>query len=131
MTCHECRQQLVLAEEGGPVSVPAREHLEQCAACQEFVRDGEQLQVQMRLLAESEHAPEELHEQVQAMLDGQRRSRGKLSGQGRRRQRTRQRTAATVTNTAQAMSSLTEHTYISFMWATARPESSDPLRTDD
>ena len=70
MTCHECRQQLVLAEEGGPVSVPAREHLEQCAACQEFVRDGEQLQAQMQLLAESEHAPEELHEQVQAMLDG-------------------------------------------------------------
>ena len=70
MTCHECRQQLVLAEDGGPVSVPAREHLEQCAACREFVRDGEQLRAQMRLLAESEHAPEELHEQVEAMLDG-------------------------------------------------------------
>jgi anti-sigma factor RsiW len=70
MTCHECRQQLVLAEDGGPVSVPAREHLEQCAACREFVRDGEQLRAQMRILAEGEHAPEELHEQVQAVLDG-------------------------------------------------------------
>ena len=70
MTCQECRQQLVLAEDGGPVSVPAREHLEQCAACQEFVRDGEQLRAQMRQLAESEHAPQELHEHVQAMLDG-------------------------------------------------------------
>jgi len=70
MTCQECRQQLVLAEDGGLVSVPAREHLEQCAACQEFVRDGEQLRAQMRQLAESEHAPQELHEQVQAMLDG-------------------------------------------------------------
>ena len=70
MTCQECRQQLVLAEDGGPVSVPAREHLEQCVACQEFVRDGEQLRAQMRVLAESERAPEELHEQVQTMLDG-------------------------------------------------------------
>ena len=70
MTCHECRQQLVLSEDGGPVSVPAREHLEQCAPCQEFVWDGEQLRAQMRLLAESEHAPHELHQQVQAMVDG-------------------------------------------------------------
>jgi anti-sigma factor RsiW len=70
MNCRECREQLVLAEAGGPVSVPAREHLEQCAACREFVRDGERLRAQMRILAESEHAPQELHERVQAMIDG-------------------------------------------------------------
>jgi anti-sigma factor RsiW len=80
MTCHEWRQQVVLAEDGGPVSVPAHEHLEQCAACREFVGDGERLRAQMRILAESEHAPEELHEQVQAMLDG----RGTIKHERRR-----------------------------------------------
>ncbi len=70
MICQECRQQLVLAEDGAPVSVAAREHLEQCAACQEFVRDGERLRAQMRVLAEGEHAPQELRQQVQALLDG-------------------------------------------------------------
>jgi len=70
MTCDECRQQLVLAEESGAVSAPAREHLDRCSACQEFVRDGERLRTQMRMLAESEHAPRELREQVETLLSG-------------------------------------------------------------
>ncbi len=70
MTCDECRQQLVLAEEGGGVSAPVREHLDRCPACQECVGDGERLRRQMRMLAESERAPRELHEQVQALLAG-------------------------------------------------------------
>ena len=68
MTCYECRQQLVSAEDQGPVPAPAREHLERCAACQDFVRDGERMRAQVRMLAETEHAPEELHEQVRAVL---------------------------------------------------------------
>ena len=77
MTCNECRQQFVLAEDNGPVPVPAREHLEQCTACQEFVRDGEKLRAQMRVLTQTEHAPQELHEQVQALLGGQRPVKGR------------------------------------------------------
>lgn len=69
MTCDECRQQVVLAEDSGPVPGLAREHLERCGACQEFVRDGERLRKHVRMLAETEHAPRELHEQVQAVLD--------------------------------------------------------------
>ena len=59
MTCDECRQQLVLAEESGAVSAPAREHLDRCSACQEFVRDGERLRTQMRMLAESDDKEED------------------------------------------------------------------------
>ncbi len=69
MTCDECRQQLVLAEDEEPVPGPAREHLERCAGCQEFAQDGKRLRKEMRGLAESEHAPGELREQVQALFD--------------------------------------------------------------
>jgi anti-sigma factor RsiW len=69
MTCDECREQLVLAEEEGPVPVPAQEHLERCLACQEFLHDAERLRKEVRLLAETEQAPRELREQVQAIFD--------------------------------------------------------------
>src|SRR6516225_7767392 len=59
-----------LSRRGRASFCSAHEHLDQCSACQEFVRDGERLRAQMRILAESEHAPQELHKQVQAMLDG-------------------------------------------------------------
>lgn len=68
MTCDECRQQLVLAEENGPVPAPAQEHLERCLACQEFSQDGERLRKEVRLLAKTEQAPRELREQVQDMF---------------------------------------------------------------
>jgi anti-sigma factor RsiW len=70
MTCDECRQQLVLAEETEAVPAPAREHLDRCSACQAFVRDGERLRTSMRMLAESQRAPRELHEQVETLLGG-------------------------------------------------------------
>ncbi len=41
MTCQECREQLGLAEDEGPVPAPAQEHLRRCLACQEFAQDGE------------------------------------------------------------------------------------------
>ncbi len=69
MTCDECRQQLVLAEDEGPVPGPAREHLERCAACQQFAQDGGRLRKEMGMLAETEHAPRELREQVRALFD--------------------------------------------------------------
>jgi anti-sigma factor RsiW len=68
MTCDECRQQLVLAEDEGPVPAPAQEHLERCLACQEYAQDGERLRKEVRLLAETEQAPRELREQVQDMF---------------------------------------------------------------
>jgi anti-sigma factor RsiW len=77
MTCNEWRQQFVLAEDNGSVPVPAREHLEQCTACQEFVQDGEKLRAQLRVLAQTEHAPQGLHEQVQALLGGRRPVKGR------------------------------------------------------
>lgn len=69
MTCDECRQHLVLAEDEGPVPAPAREHLERCVACQEYAQDGERLRKEIRMLAETERAPRELREQVQSMFD--------------------------------------------------------------
>jgi anti-sigma factor RsiW len=69
MTCEECRQQLVLSEEGGAVPGPAEDHLKQCVACQEFVHDGERLRKEVRLLAETEQAPRELRERIQAMFE--------------------------------------------------------------
>ncbi len=68
MTCDECRQQLVLAEDNAPVPAPAQEHLDRCLACQEFAQDGERLRKEVRLLAETEQAPQELREQVQDMF---------------------------------------------------------------
>lgn len=70
MTCDECRQQLVFTQDEGSVSAPAREHLEGCLACKDFVEDGEQVQKEVRLLAETEQAPGELREQVQDMVHG-------------------------------------------------------------
>ncbi len=70
MTCQECRQQLILSEDEGPVPAPAQEHLRRCLACQEFAQDGERLRKEVRLLAETEQAPRELREQVRAMIDG-------------------------------------------------------------
>jgi anti-sigma factor RsiW len=77
MTCNECRQHFVLAQDNGPVPAPAREHREQCTACQEFIRDGEKLRAQLRGLAQTERAPQELHEQVQALLGGRRPVKGR------------------------------------------------------
>jgi anti-sigma factor RsiW len=68
MTCDECRQQLVLTQEEGPVPALAQEHLDRCLACQEFAQDGERLRKEVRLLAETEQAPRELREQVQDMF---------------------------------------------------------------
>lgn len=70
MTCDECRQQLVLTQDEGSVPAPARQHLERCLACQEFVEDGERLRKEVRLLAETEQAPRELREQVEDMFYG-------------------------------------------------------------
>lgn len=70
MTCHECRQQLVLAEENGPVPAPVQEHLKRCLACRDFSQDGERLRKEVHLLAETEQAPKELREQVQDMIHG-------------------------------------------------------------
>ena len=69
MTCDECREQLILSEERGPVPAAAQEHLGQCHACQEFVQDGERLRKEVRLLAETEQAPRELREKIQAMFE--------------------------------------------------------------
>ncbi len=69
MTCDECRPQLVLAEDEGPVPAPAQEHLRRCLACQEFAQDRERLRKEVRLLAETEQAPRELREQIRAMID--------------------------------------------------------------
>ncbi len=68
MTCDECRQQLVLTQDEGPVSALAQEHLDRCQACQEFAQDGGRLRKEVRLLAETEQAPRELREQVQDMF---------------------------------------------------------------
>ncbi len=70
MTCQECRQQLIMSEDEGPVPAPAQEHLRQCLACQEFAQDGEHLRKEVRQLAEIEQAPRELREQVRAIIDG-------------------------------------------------------------
>ncbi len=48
----------------------AREHLAECAACQDFVREGERLRGQVRNLAETEHVPQALQKQVREMLRG-------------------------------------------------------------
>ncbi len=68
MTCDECRQQLVLAEDNEPVPALAQAHLNRCLACQEFAQDGERLRKEVRLLAETEQAPRDLREQVQDMI---------------------------------------------------------------
>jgi len=68
MTCEECREQLVLSEDGGLVPTPAQEHVKQCPACQEFVDDCERLRKEVRLLAATEQAPRELRERVRAMI---------------------------------------------------------------
>jgi anti-sigma factor RsiW len=69
MTCEECRDQLVLSERGGPVPSSAEEHLKQCLACQEFVHDSERLRKEVHLLAQTEQAPGELRERVQALFE--------------------------------------------------------------
>jgi hypothetical protein len=69
MTCEECREQLVLSEPAGPVPGSAEEHLKQCLACQEFVHDSERLREEIHLLAETEQAPRELRERVQALFE--------------------------------------------------------------
>lgn len=76
MTCDECRQQLVLAEDEGTVAVPAEEHLRRCLACQGFVQDGERVRKEVHLLAETEQAPPELREQVRGMIDRDETPRG-------------------------------------------------------
>jgi anti-sigma factor RsiW len=69
MTCDECRQQLVLSEQEGPLPGSAEGHLRQCLACQEFVHDSERLRKEVHLLADTEQAPRELREQVRAMIE--------------------------------------------------------------
>jgi len=69
MTCEECRQQLVLCEEGGTVPGLAKDHLKQCFPCREFVHDGERLRKEVHLLAETEQAPRELRQRIQAMFE--------------------------------------------------------------
>ena len=68
MTCHECRQQLIAAEGEPATPSAAREHLAECAACQSFIRGGEQLRALVRNLAETEHAPAALRDQVEETL---------------------------------------------------------------
>jgi anti-sigma factor RsiW len=79
MTCKEFREQWVLAE-GSVVPGSVQEHLDGCPSCQGFVRDGERLRAELHVLAESEQAPRELHEQVKAVVGG-----GMLAKDRRRR----------------------------------------------
>ncbi len=79
MTCNECRQQLILTEGEPEAPEAARQHLARCAACQKYLRENEGLRAQIRKLAESEHAPPALREQVHAMV------RGQPAGRARRR----------------------------------------------
>src|SRR6266851_9201392 len=68
MNCDEYRKRRILAE--GETNFPddVRVHLEECEECQIYLREQERLRIEVRKLAEREHAPEELRESVADIL---------------------------------------------------------------
>jgi anti-sigma factor RsiW len=70
MTCNECRQQMILAEGEQAAPLDVRQHLTDCPACQDCVREERILQTHVRRLAETEHAPQALRDRVQELVYG-------------------------------------------------------------
>jgi anti-sigma factor RsiW len=74
MSCNEFRKQFVLAErlEGLPDS--ARRHFAACLECQAYLEEQERLGIEIRKLAVTEHAPQNLRDSVtklfQQAIDG-------------------------------------------------------------
>ncbi len=68
MTCDESRRQLVISGGEANVDEAVRLHLAGCSECRRFVSEDERLQNLVRNLADSEHAPRHLREQIQGML---------------------------------------------------------------
>ncbi len=68
MTCDESRRQLVMIEGEANVDEAVRVHLASCSECRRFASEDERLRHLVRNLADGEHAPRHLREQVQGML---------------------------------------------------------------
>lgn len=68
MNCNEYREQRVLAGEEQKLPADVRQHFAECADCQRHLREEERLRVELRRLAESEHAPNGLQESVAGLI---------------------------------------------------------------
>jgi anti-sigma factor RsiW len=68
MNCDECRKRRILAE--GETNLPddVRVHFAECEECQIYLREQERLRMEVRKLAEREHAPQVLLESVGHLL---------------------------------------------------------------
>ncbi len=68
MNCDEYRKRRILVE--GDTSLPddVRAHFAECEECQIYQREQERLQMEVRKLAEGEHAPQALRESVADLL---------------------------------------------------------------
>jgi len=81
MTCNEFRKQSALAEGRENLPGPTRAHFAECAECQRYFEDQKRLRSEVRALAASEHAPENLQKSV---ADAFRRPRTRKQGHTRR-----------------------------------------------
>ncbi len=68
MNCNEYRKQRILAEREEALPPEARLHFAECMECQAYLREHERLRIEVRKLAEREHAPQALHESIAELL---------------------------------------------------------------
>ncbi len=68
MNCEEYRKQWILVEQEQELPADVRQHFVECVDCKTHLRQQERLRMEVRKLAESEHAPPGLHESVTELL---------------------------------------------------------------
>lgn len=68
MNCDEYRKRRILAEGETNLSDDVRLHFAECEECQIYLREQERLRMEVRKLAEREHAPSALRESVAGLL---------------------------------------------------------------
>ncbi|MGH7743774.1 MAG: hypothetical protein ACREQC_18275 [Candidatus Binataceae bacterium] len=64
MNCDEYRKQRLWSEGQADLPADVRLHFAECEECQEYLREEDRVRLQVRKLAESEHAPEALRQSI-------------------------------------------------------------------